>query len=380
LSVLIQEHMKIDTLNQRSEAVIELLKDSYAFLFRAASKRGHWNEIRCTALAAMCLQLREDGSSRWLNAIKTWMKNQQSTDVSCCGSWGEEVWDSAMCILALKELEVSSRDPIVDQGLTWIASLFSVNGRNNWHDEPWETSWALIAFLRAGRIPPNVDIAAAMKWLSSLQDDTGKIIAPHYTAYFLLINLFSRKINLSDETRKELQDTAEKCQAYLVTSLRECEPNRLWTGEAWANGQILWSLCLPSLFPISEDGLLLKTVSWFEQNQDAEGNWSDIEDTASATLGLAALSKNLLRYEAEQLNMHRDVDREFENRLRKAVPVPVLSIKKAFFERDKDTGYLAFNVRESTARIVLAICTFVGVGLLGWVADVLQIIQTWLKK
>jgi len=369
--------MQTDILHQRIEAVIELLKDSYAFLFRAASKRGHWNEIRCTALAAMCLQLREDGSSRWLTAIKTWMKKAQSTEPSGCGSWGEEVWDSAMCIIALKELEVSSRDPIIDTGLTWIASLFSVNGRNNWHDEPWETSWALIAFLRAGRIPPNVDVEAAMKWLSSLQDDSGKIIAPHYTAYFLLINFFSRKINLSDKTRKELQDTAQRCQAYLITSLRECkpEPNRLWTGEAWANGQILWSLCLPNLFPVAEDELILKTISWFEQKQGPEGNWSDIEDTASATLGLAALSKNLLKYEAEQLNMQRDVDREFENRLRKAVPVPILNIKKRFFERDNETGYLAFNVKESTARLLIGIFTFIAVSLLGFLANMQSVLD-----
>jgi len=359
--------MKTDTLSQRIEAVIELLKDSYAFLFRAASKSGHWNEIRCTALAAMCLELREDGSSRWLNAIKTWMESEQSTEV--CGSWGEEIWDSAMCIIALKDLGVTSNDPIVDKGLTWIASLFSVNGRNNWHDEPWETSWALIAFLKAGRIPENVDAAAAMKWLSSLQDKSGKIIAPHYTAYFLLINHFSeRKINLSDEIRKELEDTAQKCQNYLVKSLRESDPNHLWTGEAWANGQILWSLCLPGRFPVADDKLILKTISWFEENQKTDGNWSDIEDTASAILGLAALSKNLLKYEAKQLKIHRDINREFENRLRKAVPVPFLNIKKRFFEREKETGYFVINVKESTAKYLGGT-----VGVLGVVASMIQI-------
>jgi len=359
--------MKTDTLSQRIEAVIELLKDSYAFLFRAASKSGHWNEIRCTALAAMCLELREDGSSRWLNAIKTWMESEQSTEV--CGSWGEEIWDSAMCIIALKDLGVTSNDPIVDKGLTWIASLFSVNGRNNWHDEPWETSWALIAFLKAGRIPENVDAAAAMKWLSSLQDKSGKIIAPHYTAYFLLINHFSeRKINLSDEIRKELEDTAQKCQNYLVKSLRESDPNHLWTGEAWANGQILWSLCLPDRFPVADDKLILKTISWFEENQKTDGNWSDIEDTASAILGLAALSKNLLKYEAKQLKIHRDINREFENRLRKAVPVPFLNIKKRFFEREKETGYFVINVKESTAKYLGGT-----VGVLGVVASMIQI-------
>jgi len=371
--------MEAQKLNQQIDATFELLKGAYSFLFKVASRKGHWNEVRCTALAAMCLQLREDGSSKWLVAVRDWMLNQQSLEGGATGSWGEEIWDSAMCIVALKELEVSSRHQKVEQGLKWITSLYSVNGRNNWHDEPWETSWALMAILRAGRGLPNIDIASAIRWLISLQSEDGKIIAPHYTAYFLLINYFSRKVNLSDDVRDSLERTSKKCQTYLLESLRNSDPQRLWTGEAWANGQILWALCLSGLFPVTDDGLVEKTIAWFERNQSAEGNWSDIEDTASSMLGLSALLKNLITLEAELSHKIKDVDREIENRLRKAVVVPKLSIKKPLWEREKETGYISVNIKESTARLIIALLTFIFVALLGWVANIIQVLQMFFK-
>jgi hypothetical protein len=369
--------MTKEDLNHNVEVIFELLIDSYGFLFRVASKKGHWNEIRCTALAAMCLQLREDGSSRWINEVRAWMQAEQLDEGPVRGSWGEEIWDTAVCIIALKELQVSSRDKSVQNGLKWIADLFSVNGRNNWHDEPWETSWALLAILRAGRILPKVDVGAAIEWLASLQDDSGKIIAPHYTAYFVLINHFSRKVNLSDEIRTVLKLCAQKCQSYLIDALRISEAERLWTGEAWANGQILWCLCLSDRFPVTDNELVGKTIGWFEQNQSSEGNWSDIEDTASATLGLAALLKNLLRHKALKAERPKDVDREFEHRLGRAVPVPKLSIHRHLVERDPETGYTAINFKQSTARLVFAVIGFVGLtlGLMASSAELVRIVR-----
>jgi len=369
-----------DALSHHIEAIFELLRSSYGFLFSVASKKGHWSEIRCTALAAMCLELREEGSSRWINAVKTWMQEQQLTDGPVRGSWGEEIWDSALCIIALKELQVSSRHKSVENGLSWIAGLFSVNGRNNWHDEPWETSWALLAILRTGRIPPKVDVGAAIQWLASLQDDSGKIVSPHYTAYFLLINHFSGKVILGHEVRALLDRSVAKCQAYLIETLGVSEAERLWAGEAWANGQILWCLCLSSRFPLADHALVEKTISWFEQNQSSEGNWSDVEDTASATLGLAALLRNLLGLRAVIRRSNKDVDREFERRLAGAVPIPKLSIHKGLIERDPETGYIAINFREATGRLVVAFITTVALalGLFASVKELLPVVSPFL--
>lgn len=372
--------VQLHHLHQQTEASFELLKASFDFLLCSASNRGHWNEPRSTALAAMCLQLREDGSSPWLKAVKGWILKQQICEGGAGGSWCEEIWDTAMCIIALKELEVSTRHESIAGGLKWIENLFSANGRNNWHDEPWETSWALMAVLRSGRTPKNIDVASAIKWLISLQDEEGKIISPHYTAYFLLIDYFSRKINLADDVREQMSLACEKCKAYLIDALLSSDDRYLWSGEAWSNGQILWSLCLTKLFPIREEGLVTKVVSWFEQNQTPEGNWSDIEDTASATLGLSELTKNLMHMESEIREDKRDVERDFENRLKKAVPLPKLSLYKPLFEKDSDCGYFCLNIKESTAKLGAAILGFLAVGLVGWLANLIGLYQALASK
>jgi hypothetical protein len=374
--------MNDEILNRQIDGVFELLKDSYRFLFKVASKKGHWTEIRCTALAAMCLQLREEASSRWVEAVKAWIQKEQFVDGSVRGSWGEEVWDSALAVIALTELGVSPKDKTLENALNWIAELFSVNGRDNWHDEPWETSWALLAILNAGRVPKKdgeeVDIGSAIKWLASLQDSSGKIVSPHYTAYFILINHFKGKVNLSDEVHLVLSEKAKKCESYLLDALKASEQG-LWTGEAWSNGQILWCLCLPGRFPVSESALAGKVITWFQEKQSPAGNWSDIEDTASAMLGLAALVKNLLTHQAVIAKSNKDVDAEFERRLKKTVPVPKLAIKKRFIEREPETGYISINLRESTVKVAIAIMSFVGVTLVAWLVDVIELIRTFLK-
>ncbi len=101
-----------------------------------------------------------------------------------------------MCIIALIRLGVSRKDNCIQKGLRFISKLYPVNGRNNWHDEPWETSWALIAILLSGVSIPSGDVLAAVTWLMSLQDPDGRIVAPHYTAYFLLVNHFLDKIEV----------------------------------------------------------------------------------------------------------------------------------------------------------------------------------------
>ncbi len=374
--------MADEILNRQIDSIFELLKDSYRFLFKVASKKGHWTEIRCTALAAMCLQLREEASSKWVNAVKAWIQKEQFVDGAVRGSWGEEVWDSALAVIALTDLGVSPKDETLKSALDWIARLFSVNGRDNWHDEPWETSWALLAILNAGRVPKKdgeeINIGAAIKWLGSLQDSSGKIVSPHYTAYFILINHLKGKVNLSDDVHFVLAEKAKNCESYLLNALKASKAG-LWTGEAWSNGQILWCLCLPNQFPVSESGLAEKVIRWFQEEQSPEGNWSDIEDTASAMLGLAALVKNLLTHQAVIAKSNKDVDAEFERKLKKSVPVPKLSIKKRFIEREQETGYISINLRESTVKVAIAIISFAGVTLVAWLVDVIELIRTILK-
>jgi hypothetical protein len=87
-------------INSEIERIFEMIIGGYSSLFDSACKVGHWNEVRCTALAAMCLRIREDGRSLWLQTVRNWIKNNQIKEGLSAGSWGDEVWDTATCVLA----------------------------------------------------------------------------------------------------------------------------------------------------------------------------------------------------------------------------------------------------------------------------------------
>jgi len=353
--------------------IIDLLIGGFTYLANNASQTGHWGEVRSTSLAGMCLQLREPGGSKWLTAVREWLFSQQITHDSSSGSWGEEVWDSAMCLLALRELDVPSTESRLNAGIGWVGRLFSANGRGNWHDEPWETSWALIALLRIGRIPEQVDIARAMHWLASLQNPEGRIISSSYSAYFVLIEHWARA---SGEVEPDaFRSVATKAAQYLKQDWRDSSPDSLWGGEAWLNGQVLWALGHAEQIDVTELGLLDKTIQWFERNQDPEGNWSDVEDTASAILGLHRLLWALMRQRLGDDRSDRELNEVLENRIRKAVPMPLLRLKRRLIERDPELGYLSVNVRESTVRVVIGAVVFLSVGLVGWLADVIALVH-----
>ncbi|GIW95188.1 MAG: hypothetical protein KatS3mg110_3229 [Pirellulaceae bacterium] len=361
--------------NAEIEQLYETIASGFTFLFTNAAKTGHWSEPRSTALAAICLTMLEDASSVWLRAVRDWIEAQQIRSGHAQGSWCEEIWDTGMCVYALKELGVNSRHPTVESALDWIGSLYSLNGRGNWHDELWETCWALIAILRCGRTPPSVDIVQPIRWLISLQQPDGNVVAPHYTGYFLLIHTLSRNVMLEREFRNTLDAAKDKCTEYLLKMLKDCEQGRLWTGEPWSNGQILWALCVADSLPTDNEVLIRKIVSWFRDAQGPQGNWLDVEDTASAILGLVSLvrllatSGGLTKEGAESL---------VERRLRRMISVPALKTRKPFLERDTETGYVCINVPVGAMNLVVGVLGFILVALVAWVANVVQILE-WLK-
>lgn len=342
------------TIESMIEQIYSLLTPAYSFMFRAGSKDGHWHEVRSTALAGICLDFRELGDSPWLHSIRRWLQSNQITEGTAIGSWGQEVWDTAMAIIALMSLGVHSKDDSIQNGLKWMAGLYSANGRANWHDEPWETSWALIAFLKTGLVIPPVDISEALWWLLRLQAPEGVIISPHYTAYFLLIHHNLGKIEVSPADHEAFREGNLRAANYLIQALKQSPPDKLWTGEAWSNGQILWALCESSMFPASDETLLRKTLRWFDSVQEPEGNWSDVEDTASAIIGL----HSLLRLLSLMLDGRRHM-KELYAELRKRSPTPALYVKRPFIERQKESGGISINLSHGLLTIISFVCGLV---------------------
>jgi hypothetical protein len=327
------------------------LARAYEWLFNVATNSGNWHEVRSTALVGLCLSLREPRGSPWLVAAKDWLLEQQVKMGEGKASWGDELWDTSMALISLDKLGLSKKDSHFQNAFNWIRSLYNVNGRDNWQDEPWETSWCTFAILETEASQELLELANdATKWLLSLQDSDGKIVSPHYTAYFLLI---CHKLKFGYEDIEILNNALTKATEYLLSTISE---KTLWTGEAWSNGQILWALASTKRFPFDNDELLIKVVDWFVDKQENDGNWSDAEDTASAILGLYYLLREL---ELLYFFSATDVETLIFNTLRRNLDTPTLLLKRKFIENHEDgTTSINFSPKvKKNAAIISAAAT-----------------------
>ena len=330
------------------ERILFMLGNGYNYLYSTGKTKGYWDDSRSTALAGIALDLKEPANSPWIRMIReNLIKNQCKTGESN-GSWNEEIWDSAMSIIALKSFELSSRDPIIKNAVEWISHLYQLNNRTNWHDEPWETSWAVIAILTTGIIPPNVKIEEPVKWLIDFQESDCRIIAPHYTAYYLIIFKLLNKFPINEQDYSFFENSKIKAIDYLFSELDK-QKNILWTGEAWANGQILWALAENESELFQHPERIEKILQWFESNQSKAGNWSDTEDTASAIIGLVKLLISL--------SALKDTDsrRNIRAVLQKRLPAPELLIRKPLIEKHPETGGLSIHLNSRVLKNIALI-------------------------
>ena len=337
--------MDIDKKEEVIERLYYLLCGGYGYLYDTGKSNGHWDDIRGTALAGVALDLKEAPNSIWLRLIRNWLTKNQLTSGEAAGSWGEEIWDTAMCIMALKSFEISSKDPIVKTPIEWINSLYRINRRNNWHDEPWETCWALIAILTSGTIPSGLCVEEPVKWLLEFQEASGRIIAPHYTAYYLIIWDRLKKTRLADADFQLFEKAKDASLAYLRQLLKDAPTDTLWSGEAWANGQILWAICCAEPSVANDDIFVEKVLGWFEINQGKQGCWSDIEDTSSAIIGLYRLLE-LISNSDDRLK-----SKGIKQTLQKRLPSPDIYIKKPLFEKHSETGGISIHLNSRLIKI-----------------------------
>ncbi len=331
--------------------IYRMVTNGYKYLYREGQKKFFWGDIRSTALVGLALVFRESLDSRWLKEIENNLYKKVDTLSENFSTWNEEIWDTAMTLLCLNEFG-STNDPIYKRALKWVKYMFNLNDRFNWHDEPWETSWATLSLLKCS--PNDEDLMIvnnALKWLHSLQDKDGKIIAPHYTAYYILaIALFiDQSQNLSLEDVEILRDSQRKAASYLISIINS---KILWTGEAWSNGQILWVIASLNFLDINDHKLISIITSWFEKNQEEKGNWADFEDTASAIIGL----KHLLQV-LEKRSSDFSSENIVYNTLRRYYDTPILIHKKKFII--KEDGYTVVSLSPKFKKVFIISITII---------------------
>ena len=352
--------------------IVSSVTNGYSWLFGKGAGQGHWSEVRSTALAGLCLSLREPVDAPWLVAVRDWLLSRQVDMGAGQGSWGEELWDTSMAMLALLHLGVSPKDPAILGAVGWQRKLFGLSGNDSWHDEPWETSWCLLSGLHVqlygGAVPWNS--AAAARWLRSLQDSRGRLIAPHYTAYFIWIY---EELAKQSSATLELEEAAARATRYLQAAWNE---SALWAGEPWSNGQILWCLASTGRLQIKDPDRVRQIVTWFLAEQDSDGGWyQDVEDTASAILGLHAV---MLRLEEQDVSRSYKVEEVVYDLLRRSLQTPVLSRGRRLIETHED-GTTSVNLSPRTKKLLAALVTGISVAslLITFWEQLVSLVTAW---
>jgi len=270
------------TLEREQKCILELCSKGLQYLYKVGVE-GNWGDVRSTSHAIRTLvDSGENPDSPLIQAAVQWLSGHLR-DQAIGKSLESEIWDTALALIAFKKGKVPLTDPRIVELKRWLLSM--KNQRDNWHDEPWETTlalWALLEIHSPDMYYPWLD--RTLNWFQGLQDpSTGMIISFHYTAFFILVLQMCCGSQLE---RLQDQPPLHLAANTLLRYLRESGP---WTNEAWSNGYILLALLACRALPLGEDAAVTQLINWFATHQDADGRWDDVEDTCVTILALLDL-------------------------------------------------------------------------------------------
>ncbi len=332
----------------------------YEWLFKEGRGYGHWRTVEHTALVTLALTLREPKNSPWFTTAKHWLFLQQEELDEETLSWDEEVMDTSMALMALLRMGVLPSDPRMKRSFNFLHKLYQANGRPNWEDEPWETSWSILAISEGNGKDLLDEACQATKWLMGLQDAQGAVIAPHYTSFYVKIAHIIIKRQgaagfcLLDHAK--LKVSSARAVDYLLQSYSE---ERLWTGLPRSNGFIIYALCTSNNFPYQDQAMVGQVVDWFLENQGPDGNWYDNEDTASSIIGLISLLRGYLLFHSQGTMTPEDVNTAICNHLRRMYDPPKPNVRLKFITTNPD-GSTSINLSPTLKKVLTIILSVAG--------------------
>lgn len=329
-----------------------LIPRALSYLYREG-KTGHWVDARSTSYVSLALlRSGESFQSPHLTSSAAYLCSAFREEAKG-GSWGSEVWDTALAVRVLEKLPVN-KEAITDKAFDWIWSKRLEDG--SFDGEPWDTLYVALAALEAGKLD---EIIPTLEWLLSRQTDSGVFISNHYTGLFCDILGSALELrSIPTSLHQKLQQAAIKALAYLWD---EYDPNRLWGGSSWTNAFIIsgmLSMHHPQIISKYDE-----ILAWYSQRQSASGAWEDIVRTAIVTdalwkLKLACDLERVYRKQLQTLTMEF-FTRSTEEQLIKTVSlrtikVPVVTAGK-LIARDEGGNWLVTLTPERQAYLGAAV-------------------------
>jgi len=234
--------------------------------------------------------------------------------------WNEEIWDTSVCAIAIKNATGSLHRIRLQQIKMWLIDELAYT-KDNFRNEPWESLWALFALLHTVPLTQKTTKIAqdCLKWILSKRDQRGVLISPHYVGLLLsVLGMMLEKLKLNKKESKLYKDVINKNIDYLIDEFeKHLKGKHLWSDEPWSNGLILHGIAFcykhdNRLFFNSKFNNFL--VKWCNTAWNKLQCWQDTTDTSGMLIGLSEYCINRILIEkGDKQNIKREVLREISS-------------------------------------------------------------------
>jgi hypothetical protein len=258
-----------------------------SYLYREG-KTGHWTDVRTTAEGILALLSAGEGlqspnirySGDYLIAA---FRNE-----AFGGSWGSELWDTALAARAVHKLAPKGQD-VVDKSFEWIFAKQLEDG--SFDGEPWDSLFVCLSALAAGR---SERVLRTIDWLISLQTSTGIVISRHYSGLFCQVLGQALDLELPSSVRHRFRQAAMRS---LHALWDEYDSVSLWSEGTWTNAYVICGML--ALRHPEVLGKCDEILRWYATRQTQSGAW---DDTVRTAIVIQALMNLGAAYELEECN------------------------------------------------------------------------------
>ncbi|MGA1984558.1 MAG: hypothetical protein ABSG84_19100 [Acidobacteriaceae bacterium] len=297
-------------------------------------RTGHWVDARTTAYVLDSLIVTGESLQSKNVEFATAFLLSSFRPEQIGGSWGSEIWDTALVLRTLSQVPVPQED-FHRKALDWIASKQLDDG--SFDGEPWDSLYVALALLKHPNLAGSNRI---LNWLLTVQSDDGSFISNHYTGLFCQVMAGYLDSELLDtETQYRVRDAATLALGHLWNSF---DKKSLWGGSAWTNAFVVKGIA-----ELRNSRLVLESdhvFDWYRRHQSGTGAWDDPVRTAISVEALWKLQLfrelDRCRNESLQTLTAEFFSKSTESELTRQVSIrtikaPVITTKK-LLDRDEN--------------------------------------------
>lgn len=258
-----------------------------SFLYREG-RPGHWKDIRTTSEAILALFVSGESpqAANMQYAADYLVANFKEEETG--GSWGSELWDTALAVRALQKVAPKGQN-LIELAFQWMLGKQLPDG--SFDGEPWDSMFVCLAALESGR---SERILNTIDWLISLQTPAGLVISRHYSGLMCQVLGQALDLELPSSLRHKFREAAIRA---LQSLWDEYRGDSLWGEGTWTNAYVIngmLSLRHPQIL-----GRFDEILKWYARHQMESGAW---DDTVRTAIVIQALMKLGLANELEICN------------------------------------------------------------------------------